>query len=49
MALTDHFAVAFVRENVVWVYDVCGDVLTFENLMLRLFCLEESSVRKGIF
>ena len=45
-ALVDHFADAFVRENVARVYDV---VARFERLTLTPFCLEESSVRKGIF
>ena len=43
---TDHFADAFVRENVAYVYD---DVMTFKILQLMPFCLEKSSVRKGIF
>ena len=38
-ALTDHFAVAFVRENVAGKYDV---VATFENVMLTPFCLGSS-------
>ena len=45
-ALTDHFAYAFVPENVVCVYDV---VATFESLTLTPFCLVKSCVRKGIF
>ena len=45
-ALTDHFTHAFVRENVARVYDVVGDVMTFESLTLMPFCSEKSSVRK---
>ena len=43
---TDHFADAFVRENVTNGYDV---VTTFESLQSTLFCLEKFSVGKVIF
>ena len=43
---TDHFADAFVRENIAHCYDF---VMTFESLPLTQFCLEKFSVRKGIF
>ena len=47
--LTDHFANAFVRQqNCVCLWH-CGDVMTFKSLTLTPFCLEKSSVRKGIF
>ena len=42
----DHFADAFVWENIVWGYDI---VMTFERLQPTPFYLEKSSVRKGIF
>ena len=45
-ALTDHFADAFVPENVARVYDI---VVTLESLTLMPFCLEKSSVGKWIF
>ena len=48
-ALTDHFTDVFVRENVARVFDVVGDVMTFENLTMTPFCLEKSSIRKGSF
>ena len=43
---TDHFADAFVHKNIVYSYE---EVMTFESLQLTPFCLEKSSVRKGIF
>ena len=46
-AVTDHFADAFIRENVARV--TFGDVMLFESLMPRPFCFEKSSVRKWIF
>ena len=49
VALTDHLANAFVRENVARFYDVVGEVMTFVSLMLTPFCLEKSSVRKWSF
>ena len=42
-AQTDHFADAFVRENVAYGYDV---VTMFESTQPTPFCLEKSSVRK---
>ena len=42
---TDHFTDAFVLESVVYNYDV----MMFKGLQLMPFCLEKSSVRKGIF
>ena len=42
---TDHFAVVFVHENVLYRYGIS----TFECLQSTPFCLEKSSVRKGIF
>ena len=44
-AVTDHFADAFVRENVAC---VCNDVMTFESLTPTPFCLGKLSVRKWI-
>ena len=44
-ALTDQFADALVRENIVRVFTV----MAFESLTLTLFCLEKTSVNKGIF
>ena len=41
---TDYFSGAFVCENVVHGYGV----LAFESLQSTPFCLEKSSVRKGI-
>ena len=41
---TDHFAVAFVCENVAH-----DNFMTFKSLQLPPFCLEKFSVRKGIF
>ena len=49
VAVTDHFADAFVRENVARVYRRSGNVMTFESLTLTPFCLEKSSEREGIF
>ena len=40
---TDHFADAFVRENVGYGYN---DVMMFESLQPTPFCLEKSSARK---
>ena len=48
-AVTDHFADAFVRENVARVYMTFCDVMPFESLTLTPFCFEKSNVRKGIF
>ena len=43
---TDHFADAFVHENIWYVYDV---VMTLESLQSTPFCLEKFSARKWIF
>ena len=48
-AVTDHFADAFVRENVVRIYMTLWRRNDFESLMPTPFCFEKSSVRKGIF
>ena len=50
VAMTDHFTGAFVLENVACIYMTfsCGDVMTFESLTMRPFCLEKSCVREGI-
>ena len=45
MDQTNHFTNAFVRENVLYFYDV----VTLENLPLISFCLEKSRVIKRIF
>ena len=43
---TDHFADAFVGENIAYDYDI---VVIFKSLQLKPFCLEKSGVRKRIF
>ena len=43
---TDHFADAFVHENVTY---SCDGVMTFVSLQPTPLCLEKSNVRKGIF
>ena len=43
---TEHFADAFVRENVAHDYDV---VMTFESSQSASFCLKKFSVRKVFF
>ena len=48
-AVTDHFADAFVRENVARVYMTLWRRNGVRNLTLTPFCFEKSSVRKGIF
>ena len=49
VAVTDHFAGAFVCENVARIYIWrCGNVMTYESLTMTPFCLEKSSVREGI-
>ena len=47
--VTDHFADAFVRENVARVYMTLWRRNDVRKLTLTPFCLEKSSVRKGIF
>ena len=42
---TDNFADAFVHENTVYVYDV----MSFKSVLPTPFCLENDSVRKGVF
>ena len=42
----DHFNDVFIRKNLPYGYKV---VTTFANLQQTPFCLEKSSVRKGIF
>ena len=48
-AVTDHFADAFVRENVARVYMTLLRRNDVRKLALTPFCFEKSSVRKGIF
>ena len=43
---TDHFADAFVRENIAYDYDF---VTMFKTIQPTSFCLEKSIVRKRIF
>ena len=45
-AETGHFAYAFNCESVVY---GCDDVMAFETLQSKPFCLEKFSVRKVIF
>ena len=49
MAVTDHFADAFVREDVACVYMTLWRRNDVRMLTLTPFCFEKSSVRKGIF
>ena len=46
VAVTDHFADAFVRENVARVYMTLWRRNAVRNLTLTPFCFEKSSVRK---
>ena len=48
-AVTDHFADAFVRENVARVYMTLWRRSDVRKLTLTPFCFEKSSVRKWIF
>ena len=48
-AVTDHFADVFVRENVARVYMTLRRRNDVRKVTLTPFCLEKSSVRKGIF
>ena len=48
-AVTDHFADAFVRENVARVYMTLWRRYDVRKLKLAPFCFEKSSVRNGIF
>ena len=48
-AVTDHFADAFVRENVARVYMTLWRRNDVRELTLTPFCFEKSSVRKWIF
>ena len=48
-AVTDHFADAFVRENIARVNMPLWRRNDVRKLMLMPFCFEISSVRKGIF
>ena len=48
-AETDHFANAFVRENVSCLYMKLWRRNEVRNLTLTQFLFEKSSVRKGIF
>ena len=48
-AVTDHFADAFVRENVARVYMTLWRRNDVRKLTLTPFCFEKSSVREGIF
>ena len=49
VAVTGHFADAFVRENVARVYMTLWRRNDVRKLTLTPFCFEISSVRKGIF
>ena len=48
-AVTDHFADAFVRENVARVYMTLWRRNGVLKFTMTPFCFEKSSVRKGIF
>ena len=48
-AVTDHFADAFVRENVARVYMTLWRRNDVRRVTLTPFCFEKSSVRKWIF
>ena len=48
-AVTDHFAIAFVRENVERVYMTLWRRNDVRKLTLTSFCFEKTSVGKGIF
>ena len=48
-AVTGHFADAFVRENAARVYMTLWRRNDVRNLTQTPFCVEKSSVRKGIF
>ena len=48
-AVTDHFADAFICENVACVYMTLWRRNDVQKLTLTSFCFEESNVRKGIF
>ena len=48
-AVPDHFADAFVRDNVARVYMMLWRRNDVRKLTLAPFCFEKSSVRKGIF
>ena len=48
-AETDHFADAFVHENVAFVYMTLWRRNDVRKLTLTPFCFDKSSVRKGIF
>ena len=48
-AVTDHFADAFVRENVARVYMTLRRRNDVRKLDADAICFEKSSVRKGIF
>ena len=49
MAVTDHFADVFARENVARVYMTLWPRIDVRKLTLTPFCFEKSSVRQGIF
>ena len=48
-AMTDHYADAFIRENVARVYMTLWRRNDVRKLTLTPFCFEKSSVRKWIF
>ena len=48
-AVTDHYADAFVRENVARIYMTLWRHNDVRKLTLTPFCFEKSSVRKRIF
>ena len=48
-SVTDHFVDAFVREIIACVYMTLWRRNDVRKLMLMPFCVDKSSVRKGIF
>ena len=48
VAVTDHFADAFVRENIARVYMTLWRRNDVRKVTMTPFCFEKSSVRKGI-
>ena len=48
-SVTDHYADAFIRENVARVYMTLWRRNDVRKLTLTPFCFEKSSVKKGIF
>ena len=48
-SVTDHYADAFIRENVARVYMTLWRRNDVRKLTLTPFCFEKSNVKKGIF